>query len=198
MFSQPRKVAFELPSWIGAFARKYTATGDIRRRMGFVIAAARKNVEEQTGGPFAAAIFEAGTGALVSLGVNLVLAQGLSFLHAEMVAIAVAQRKLGVYDLGGPGLAAYELLASTEPCTMCLGAIVWSGVRRVVTAACDQDARDIGFDEGPKPADWVETLQSRGIDVLSGIERDAARGVLLYYLSHGGLIYNSRRGNAQE
>jgi tRNA(Arg) A34 adenosine deaminase TadA len=197
MFTQPRKVAFELPSWIEPFAQGYQPAMEIGERMKFVIAAAMKNVAAQTGGPFAAAIFESGSGALVSVGVNLVITQGLSILHAETVAIAVAQKKLGTYDLGGPGMAGHELVSSTEPCAMCLGAISWCGVRRVVTGALEQDARDIGFDEGPKPADWIRALTGRGIEVLDAVERDAARSVLQSYLNSNGLIYNPRQNRDQ-
>jgi len=132
------------------------------------------------------------TGKLVSLGVNLVTSQGLSLLHAEMVAFALAQRKLGTYDLGRQGLPRHELVASTEPCAMCIGAISWSGVRKVVCAAEDADARAIGFDEGPKMADWQDALKRRGIAVESGVQRADAAAVLAWYAQSGGRIYNSR------
>jgi len=160
--------------------------------MELVIAASRRNVEEKTGGPFAAAIFESESGELVSLGVNLVTTQRLSILHAEMVAVTVAQKKLNTYDLGGESMPSHELVTSTEPCAMCFGAIPWSGVRRVITAALDRDARNIGFDEGPKPENWEKSLKERGIAVVSNVERDAARSVLEFYLKDSGHIYNSR------
>jgi tRNA(Arg) A34 adenosine deaminase TadA len=194
MFSQPQNVTFESPPWVQDFSRSYVTTPDIRERMKFVIKAAEKNVEEKTGGPFAAAIFESDSGRLISLGVNLVITQGLSILHAEIVAIVMAQIKLKTYDIGGISMANHELVSSTEPCAMCLGAIPWSGVRRVVTAAFDQDARGIGFDEGPKPENWIRALTDRGIDVITNIERDSARSVLQSYLDNNGCIYNSRAG----
>jgi tRNA(Arg) A34 adenosine deaminase TadA len=76
---------------------------------------------------------------------------------------------------------------------MCLGAIYWSGVRSVVCGARDEDARSIGFDEGSKPADWVGTLESRGISVTKDVLRDEARSVLLSYKEAGGAIYNARK-----
>lgn len=194
MFSQPQNVTFESPPWVQDFSRSYVTTSDIRERMKFVIKAAGKNVEEKTGGPFAAAIFESDSGRLISLGVNLVMTQGLSILHAEMVAIVIAQIKLKTYDMGGISMANHELVSSTEPCAMCLGAITWSGVRRVVTAAFDQDARSIGFDEGPKPENWIHSLTDRGIDVITNIERDSACSVLQLYLDNNGCIYNARAG----
>ena len=193
MFSQPDNISFQLPDWVNEYCRTYQASSDLNERMAFVITASRKNVEQGTGGPFAAAIFENYTGELVSLGVNLVEAQQLSMLHAEMVAIAVAQAGLGTYDLGHASSAGYELVTSTEPCTMCLGGVLWSGVNKVVAAARDEDAREIGFDEGPKPDDWIKSLNDRGIEVLDDVERESARSVLQMYQESKGHIYNSRK-----
>ena len=192
MFSQPLSISFQLPDWLNNFSQSYQATTDLNQQMKFVISAARKNVEQETGGPFAAAIFEIETGNLVSLGINLVTTQQLSILHAEMVAITVAQTKLKTYDLGETSLPELELVTSTEPCAMCFGAIPWSGIARVVTAAKGEDAQSIGFDEGPKPDNWIKSLTDRGIQVIDNIESDAARAVLKQYKESSGHIYNSR------
>jgi tRNA(Arg) A34 adenosine deaminase TadA len=160
--------------------------------MAFVIKASQRNVDAGTGGPFAAAIFNSETDELISLGVNLVTTQGMSILHAEMVAISLAQRKLGSYDLGAEGLPMLELATTTEPCAMCFGAIPWSGVQRVVAGARDEDARHIGFDEGPKLKDWVAALRERNIAVSVDVKRDEAKSVLENYLKASGRIYNSR------
>lgn len=159
--------------------------------MRLAIKLAQLNVEHQTGGPFGAAIFELNSGRLIAVGVNLVELSNCSIAHAEMLAIALAQRAVGRYDLGLEEGAAYELVTSTEPCAMCLGAIPWSGVRSVVCGARDQDARRIGFDEGSKPEHWVESLESRGIRVRRDVLREEAQAVLLEYQKRGGLIYNA-------
>ena len=196
MFEQAEKLEIVLPDWVVKFAAGQQAFATIEERMQFVINASRKNIEQQTGGPFAAAVFESETGRLVSLGVNLVTSQKLSILHAEMVAISLAQKKLHTFDLGAPGLPLHELVTSTEPCAMCFGAIPWSGVKRVITAAEDIDARNIGFDEGPKVNDWKAALQERNIEVVAGILREEARQVLQCYLNENGIIYNSREADA--
>jgi tRNA(Arg) A34 adenosine deaminase TadA len=164
--------------------------------MALVLEAAKKNVVERTGGPFAAAIFEIDTGKLVSLGVNLAATQGLSILHAETVAISLAQRSLGSYDLGGDGLPRHELVTSSEPCAMCFGAILWSGVRRVISGARASDAEEIGFDEGPKSREWREELGRRGIDTIVDIRRAEALKIFEFYVASGGRIYNSRESVA--
>lgn len=162
-------------------------------RMSLVIELARKNVNAGTGGPFGAGIFEMESGRLVSPGVNTVIPGNCSVAHAEITAIMVAQKNLGTHDLGGVGLPPMELVSSTEPCTMCLGAVVWSGVRRLVCGARDSDVRAIGFDEGPKPDNWPLALETRGISVARDVARYDARAVLRHYVDSGGLVYNARQ-----
>ena len=73
---------------------------------------------------------------------------------------------------------------------MCLGAIPWSGLRRLVCAARDEDARAAGFDEGAKPCDWAEEFLRRGIAVTRDVMRREAASVLETYARGGGPIYN--------
>jgi tRNA(Arg) A34 adenosine deaminase TadA len=77
---------------------------------------------------------------------------------------------------------------------MCLGAIPWSGVRRLVCGARGDDVCAIGFDEGAKPADWVGELRKRGIEVVQDVLRQEAQDVLRQYAEAGGKIYNARAG----
>ena len=92
--------------------------------------------------------------------------------------MSLAQKSLGSFDLGAPGLPACELVTSVEPCAMCAGAVLWSGVRRLVCGASSDDARAIGFDEGPKHPDWASELRRRGIEVVEGVLRAEAVAVL--------------------
>lgn len=192
MSSQPSKISFEIPPWVGQLASRYHASTDTDRQMALVLAAARRNIEQQSGGPFAAAIFDVEKGGLVALGVNLVTSQGLSALHAEMVAIALAQRKLETYDLSQTEHA-LRLVSSTEPCAMCLGAIPWSGIAELHTGARDEDVRAIGFDEGAKPPDWRRSLLERDIQVVTDILRQEAQAVLRCYRENAGVIYSPHR-----
>jgi len=145
------------------------------------------------GGPFAAAIFEEQTGRLVAPGVNLVVPLNCSLAHAEMVAIAIAQQKVGTFDLGMGGMPALQLVTSTEPCAMCLGAVPWSGVRSIACSARGEDAEKIGFDEGVKPISWVEGMLRREITVIRDVLRDKGIAVLAEYADLGGIIYNGRQ-----
>lgn len=183
-------VVIDMPAWLDTIG-DVTLAGT--ERMAFVIELARRNIVEETGGPFGAAIFEAESGRLVAPGVNRVIPTSISFAHAEIVAIGLANQKLGTFDLGGPDMPAMELVASTEPCALCLGGSVWSGVKKVITGARDADARAIGFDEGPKVDDWRAALRSRGIAVEADVMRDEAVQVLQAYAASGAGIYNGRR-----
>jgi tRNA(Arg) A34 adenosine deaminase TadA len=180
-----------LPKWLDAFlSEPEYVLPNLQDRMQFVIDLARRNIERQTGGPFGAAVFESPTGKLIAPGVNLVETSNCSLAHAEMVALALAQRKLNNFDLAQNPNTSYELVTSTEPCAMCLGAIPWSGVKQLVCGARDEDARAIGFDEGDKPTDWVASLESRGINVVRDLLRPQAQAVLQRYRQMNGLIYN--------
>lgn len=190
-FSQAARLQLQLPDWLVDHSQGRVHFPEPRERMALVIAAARRNVEEG-GGPFAAAIFERDTGLLVSLGVNLVVPAGLSMLHAEMLAFALAQQKLGSFDLGRPDLPAHELVTSSEPCAMCFGATFWAGIKHLVIGARNEDALEVGFDEGPKPVDWIEELGARGISVERDLLRTEAVEVLRHYAKGGGELYNGR------
>jgi hypothetical protein len=109
----PQRLTFPLPRWFrGLLADDRSGRRGLEERMALVIELARRNVREGTGGPFAAAVFEQKTGALVSAGVNLVTYANCSALHAEMVALMFAQRSLGTYDLGAETLPRHQLVAS--------------------------------------------------------------------------------------
>ena len=188
------KLVLALPDWVETFLEKQDSVfKDIEDRMCLAIELSRLNVEHGTGGPFGAAIFERESGKLIAVGVNIVIDTNCSLAHAEMVCIGLAQQKLKTFDLGSEGLPAYELASSSEPCAMCLGAVPWSGVRRLICGALGQDACEIGFDEGVKVPDWADTLESRGITVLQDILREEAREILIKYKESGGLIYNGRQ-----
>ncbi len=55
---------------------------------------------------------------------------------------------------------------------MCLGAISWSGVRRLVCGSRNEDAHAIGVDEGPKPPGRINELERCGISVVRAELRD--------------------------
>ena len=187
---------FRLPSWTIRAARRQqkpiVAAGD---RMRFAIRLALTNVTAKTGGPFGAAVFETKTGRLIAVGVNVVEPSNCSLAHAEMVALANTHHALRHFDLGADGMPNFDLVTSCEPCAMCYGAIIWSGVRTVVCGARGTDALAIGFDEAPKPKNWVAELKRRGISVVRDVYRSEAIAVFQRYQQIGGRVYNARKGS---
>ena len=183
-------VHVEYPEWVGSVVdceRPY-ATDDDRMRV--AIAVSRANVERASGGPFGAAIFEIDSGRLVAVGMNSVVRHNNCTLHGEMVAFMMAQQRVGSFTLNAPSLPAHELHTSCEPCAMCLGATLWSGVRRVVYGAAREDASRLNFEEGPVFPESYRYLEDRGIRIVRHVLRDEARAVLELYRTKSGKIYN--------
>lgn len=188
-----KNIEIKLPVWVESFIRE---SGKLyhtpEEKMDFVIELSKKNVEHKSGGPFGAAVFDSKDGSLIAAGVNLVTSSGLSIAHAEIIALMQAQTLLNNFDLGTLGLPRCELVSSTEPCAMCLGAVPWSGVISLVCGARGEDACAVGFDEGSKREDWVRELEVRGIKVTRDVLRDRAANILREYVHNGGVVYNGR------
>ncbi len=157
--------------------------------MKLAIAVSRTNVERGTGGPFGAAIFERRSGRVVAVGMNSVVRYNSCVLHAEIMAFTMAQR-VGSFMLNSPNLPAQEMDTSCEPCAMCLGATLWSGVQRLVCGAARDDAAILSFEEGPVFPESYQYLEQRGIKVVRNVLRDEARAVLEIYRQQSGKIYN--------
>ncbi len=220
---------------------KFTSDNEM---MSVAISLSDTNVKMESGGPFGAAIFErhyyshddddAAAAAmdakgkdekcslspppsyctLVSIGMNRVVPMNNSTCHGEMVAIQLAQKKMGSFSLNmmmserdtanndkvvwdnetsnqprQRQRRQFELFTSCEPCAMCLGATLWSGVSRIVCAATRDDAQSVGFDEGPVYESSYAHLESCGVKVTKGVMKEEAQQVLRKYAENG-LIYN--------
>jgi tRNA(Arg) A34 adenosine deaminase TadA len=183
-------IAIDYPEWVESFVpwqRRYATDSE---KMRLAIALSQKNVEHGTGGPFGAAIFSRETGALVSVGTNSVVRLNNSVLHAEIMAIMTAQARIASYTLRCNDASGYELFTSCEPCAMCLGAALWSGVARLVSGARREDAMCLGFEEGPVFAASLAYLEARGMEIVRGVLREEAKAVLDCYSAEDGVIYN--------
>ena len=159
--------------------------------MRLAIAVARANVEHDTGGPFGAVVVERDSGRVVAAGMNSVVRLDNSSLHAEIVAFMMAQQRVGSFTLRDAGGHVHDIYTSCEPCAMCLGAALWSGVKRVVYAAAREDAARLHFEEGPVFAASYEYVAQRGLEVVGPLLRDEARDVLELYRARKGKIYNA-------
>ena len=186
-----------MPSWVAEEVAGLPERLDsLEERMRTTIRFARLNFERDTGGPFAAGVFERDSGRLVAMGVNRVVPTGFSSAHAEVMALSLAQKRLGSWDLGGPGIPGLQLVVTWRPCTMCYGAALWSGVRSLVVAGSDLELERItGFDEGPMPSAWDAALRERGIEVVDGVLRDQALELYRAFRDSGRLVYNARQAD---
>jgi tRNA(Arg) A34 adenosine deaminase TadA len=92
------------------------------------------------GGPFGAVIVKDNN--ILSESTNRVVLNNDPTAHAEILAIRSASSSLQTFDLDG-----CTLYTSCEPCPMCLGAIYWSGIKKVVYACDRTDAEDAGFSD---------------------------------------------------
>lgn len=182
----PSDVRLTLPSWAWEVAGADEVLATPEQRMALVLRLVERNIADG-GGPFGAAVFDE-QGRLVAPGVNRVVPDSAPIAHAEIVAIAAAGQRLGTWDLRSRGR--FQLVTSTEPCAMCLGAVPWSGVVSLVIGARDADARAVGFDEGHKPEGWLDSLGDRGIEVVCDVGRDEVTDLLRRYAGGGGPIYN--------
>lgn len=184
------KIEIALPGWVDDFIEPGSTYASLADRMNLAIELSRQNILRETGGPFGAAVFESDSGRLVSIGVNLVVPQNNCVLHAEIVAYMMAQAELQSWTLSAPGMPVHEIVTSCEPCAMCLGATLWSGVRRLVFGAAREDAGRLQFDEGPVFPQSYEYLQARNIEIVSYVCRSEAQAVLDLYARQSGTIYN--------
>lgn len=140
-------------------------------------------------GPFLAAIYDK-NGKLIAKMPNTVVISKSSSNHAEVNTIREAQKILGTYDLAPYDLSIY---VTAEPCIMCAGAIMWSGIKHVYYSVNSQDVEAItGFDEGYKP-DWIQEFKKRNIEVIGGIQSEQGKAVLKKYVNSGKEIYKPSR-----
>ncbi|MBT3244605.1 MAG: nucleoside deaminase [Bacteroidetes bacterium] len=100
---------------------------------------AQSNVQNG-GGPFGALVVK--DGKIIATGVNRVTDKHDPTAHAEVMAIREASRLLGNHELEG-----CTLFSSCEPCPMCLGAVYWARIKRLVFASDRHNAREAGFSD---------------------------------------------------
>lgn len=190
------QMLFEYPAWLSEWRTNLGSRRlrDADEQVACANQLARLNVMHKSGGPFGAIVVDTLSGELLGCGVNCVLSQG-SLFHAETVAVWDAQRCRGSYDLGARLELSCTLAVSSAPCVMCLGAIMWSGIRVLVTGATSADVESItGFDEGPLPPGLQAEFNKRGIHWVPEVLREECCEVLRLYRESGGEIYNGGKG----
>lgn len=134
----------------------------------------RRGMELGAGGPFGAVVVL--DGKVVGEGWNRVTSTNDPTAHAEVVAIRQACADLGRFDLRGG-----VIYASCEPCPMCLAAIHWARLDRIVYANSRDEAASIGFDDALiygqiplAPADRLLPCQHKPLAEALDVFRDWA------------------------
>lgn len=162
------------------------------KRASEIITGLQKDMQSYTSkghGPFVAAIYD-DKGNLVVKVANSVVNENCSNNHAEMNAIKAAEEKLGTYDLAPYNLSLY---VTAEPCMMCIGGIMWSGIKAVYYGVPSKAVEEItGFDEGFKPH-WFKEFKKRGITVYGNIEPKLGEKELYKYVTDGKNVYMPSR-----
>lgn len=106
--------------------------------MDHAIREAQIGIEGGHGGPFGAVVVR--DGRIIGRGHNRVILNQDPTCHGEVEAIRDACRNLGSFDLEGA-----DIYTTSEPCPMCLGAVLWAGIRNIYYGCGRDDAEGIGF-----------------------------------------------------
>lgn len=92
------------------------------------------------GGPFGAVVVK--DNKIISEAFNRVVLDRDPTAHAEILAIRKASVVLKSHHITN-----CTIYASCEPCPMCLGAIYWAGIKKVIYASDRSDAEKAGFSD---------------------------------------------------
>ena len=99
---------------------------------------AKLGVENLEGGPFGAVVVK--DNKIIGYGNNKVLKEKDPTAHAEIIAIRDACKKLNTHDLTG-----CVIYSTSEPCPMCLSAIIWANIKEVYFVTSRKEVAKIGF-----------------------------------------------------
>lgn len=100
-----------------------------------------------------------------------------AFSHAELRAIEDAMENLGGYLCaeGGKGCTIYS---SCEPCAMCMGAILYTGIEKLVYAATLEDSKECVNEILAKAENVKNICKNRNIEIIKELHRDKAVKIL--------------------
>jgi tRNA(Arg) A34 adenosine deaminase TadA len=104
--------------------------------------------------------------------------------HAEVNCLRAAAKALATIDLSG-----CTLYSTCEPCPMCLAAIHWAKVDRVVFGATINDAAKAGFNEMHVPAAELARMGGSRLKVESGLLQDECAALFGEWKRAGGKTY---------
>ncbi|MCW9048076.1 MAG: nucleoside deaminase [Gammaproteobacteria bacterium] len=121
---------------------------------------------KQQGGPFGAVIVK--NGKIIGQGHNQVTENCDPSAHAEIMAIREACKNLNNHQLDG-----CTIYSSCQPCPMCMSAIYWAHIPKLIFAATAHDAAKAGFDDQFIYDELAKPVSQRSISIKH-IEHDEA------------------------
>lgn len=121
------------------------------------------------GGPFGAIIVR--NDKIIATGTNRVTANNDPTAHAEVNAIREACAKEKNFKLEG-----CTCYTSCEPCPMCLSALYWAGVSRIVYGNTKDDAKAINFDDSFIYDEIAKPHEKRTIPCVNLMRNEALEG----------------------
>jgi len=129
------------------------------------IALSQKGMDNNEGGPFGCIIVKGDE--IVGRGNNKVSSSNDPTAHAEVTAIRDACKNLDTFQLSD-----CEVYTSCEPCPMCLGAIYWAGIRRLVYASDRYSAASAGFSDNHIYEELALDNGKRSIEMVRGLKEE--------------------------
>lgn len=121
--------------------------------MELAVQTADKGIERGCGGPFGCVIVK--DGELLAQAHNTVVTTHDPTAHGEINAIRQASQKLANFDLSD-----CELYTTSEPCPMCLAAIMWARIPQIYCLMHIHDAAQLGFDDTAFYRDVIAYFQT--------------------------------------
>ncbi|MBR2326642.1 MAG: nucleoside deaminase [Alistipes sp.] len=161
--------------------KKQSFTTEDRRFMQMAIDLSIENVKSG-GGPFGAVIVR--DGEVIATGTNRVTATNDPTAHAEVSAIRTACHKEQNFKLTG-----CTCYTSCEPCPMCLSALYWAGVERIIYGNTKDDAKAINFDDSFIYDEIAKPYAQRAIPAFNFMREEALAAFRLWAESEDKVEY---------
>lgn len=137
-----------------------------KQHMRRAIALSQEMMDSNKGGPFGAVIARGDR--IIAEGFNKVTSSNDPTAHAEVTAIREACQSENNFSLEG-----CTIYTSCEPCPMCLAAIYWARISRIVYGNSRTDAAEIGFDDDFLYQEIPLPLDQRSIPTDQALCEDA-------------------------
>ncbi|WP_246329247.1 nucleoside deaminase [Chthonobacter rhizosphaerae] len=148
-----------------------------REIMARAIELGRREMRERGVSPFAAVIVR--DGEIIGEGCNDTAVTFDPTAHGEVVAIRDATRRLGSADLSGA-----TLYTTCEPCSMCVAAMWWARIDKLVYAYSLQDCLALGIDCAPLVAEVSKPVEARALP-SEQLMAEEAHGVFTEWMASG-------------